>query len=64
MKASCLRLKLVELNFFASFTTDDQSTFNVSNTSKSSRWTFAIDNNLCVIPVIVYMGVGGGSKVF
>ena len=37
MKASCLRLKLVELNFFASFTTDDQSIFNVSNTSKSSR---------------------------
>ena len=30
MKTSCLRLKLVELNFFASFTTDDQSIFNVS----------------------------------
>ena len=42
MKTSCLRLKLVELNFFASFTTDDQSTFNVSNTSKSSRCTFSI----------------------
>ena len=27
MKASCLRLKLVELNFFTSFTTDDQSIF-------------------------------------
>ena len=31
MKASCLRLKLVELNFFPSFTTDDQSIFNVSS---------------------------------
>ena len=30
MKTSCLRLKLVELNFFASFTTDDQSIFNAS----------------------------------
>ena len=30
MKTSCLRLKLVELNFFASFTTDDQSIFYVS----------------------------------
>ena len=25
MKTSCLRLKLVELNFFASFNADDQS---------------------------------------
>ena len=31
VKTSCLRLKLVELKFFASFTTDDQSIFNVSN---------------------------------
>ena len=29
MKTSCLRLKLVELNFFACFMTDDQSNFNV-----------------------------------
>ena len=29
MKTSRLRLKLVELNFFASFTTDDQSNSNV-----------------------------------
>ena len=42
MKTSHLSLKLVEFNFFASFTTDDQSNFNVSNTSKSSRWTFSI----------------------
>ena len=42
MKTCHLRLKLVELNFFASFTTDDQSNFNVSNTFKSSRWTFSI----------------------
>ena len=42
MKTSCLRLKLVELNFFASFTTDDQNNFNISNTSKSSKWTFSI----------------------
>ena len=35
-------IELVELNFFASFTTDDQSIFNVSNTSKSSRWTFQL----------------------
>ena len=32
MKTFHLRLKLVELNFFASFTTDDQSNFNVSET--------------------------------
>ena len=46
MKTSCLRLELVELNIFASFTTDDQSIFNVSNTSKSSRWTFSIETPL------------------
>ena len=37
MKASCLRLKLVELNFFASFTIDDQSTLYVSNTLYVSK---------------------------
>ena len=30
MKTSHLKLKLVELNFIASFTTDDQSNFNLS----------------------------------
>ena len=35
MKTSCLRWKLVELNFFASFTTADQSIFYVSNTLRS-----------------------------
>ena len=33
MKTSCLRLKLVELNFFASFNADDQSKTYVSNVS-------------------------------
>ena len=49
MKTSCLRLKLVELNFLVSFNTDDQSQTDVANTadvitykSKSSRWTFSI----------------------
>ena len=46
MKTSCLRLKLVELNFFASFNADDQRKTYVSNVSKytfkSSRWTFSI----------------------
>ena len=44
MKTSCLRLKLVELNFLVSFNTDDQSKTDVANTanvmtykSKSSR---------------------------
>ena len=32
MKTSCLRLKLVELNFLVSFNTDDQSKTNVTNT--------------------------------
>ena len=32
MKTSCLRLKLVELNFLVSFNTDDQSKTNVANT--------------------------------
>ena len=31
MKTSCLRLKLVELNFFVSFNTDDQSKTDVAN---------------------------------
>ena len=48
MKTSCLRLKLVELNFFASFNADNQRKICASNvskyTSKSSRWTFSIDN--------------------
>ena len=34
MKTSCLRLKLVELNFFASFNADDQRKTYVSNISK------------------------------
>ena len=44
MKTSCLRLKLVELNFLVSFNTDDQSKTDVTYTvnvttykSKSSR---------------------------
>ena len=39
MKASCLRLKLVELNFFASFTTDDQSIFNVSGRELAGHYS-------------------------
>ena len=31
MKTSCLRLKLVELNFLVSFNTDDQSKTDVAN---------------------------------
>ena len=50
MKTSCLRLKLVELNFFASFNADDQRKTYVSNVSKytfkSSRWTFSITFSL------------------
>ena len=34
MKMSCLRLKLVELNFFASFNADDQRKTYVSDVSK------------------------------
>ena len=34
MKISCLRLKLVELNFFASFNADDQRKTYVSSVSK------------------------------
>ena len=52
MKTSCLRLKLVELNFLVSFNTDDQSKTDVANAinvitykSKSSRWTFSINYN-------------------
>ena len=45
MKTSCMRLKLVELNFFASFNADDQRKTYVSDVSKytfkSSR-TFSI----------------------
>ena len=33
MKTSCLRLKLVELNFLVSFNTDDQSKTDVANTA-------------------------------
>ena len=47
MKTSCLRLKLVELNFFASFNADDQRKTYVSNVSKytfqSSRWIFSLE---------------------
>ena len=52
MKTSCLRLKLVELNFLVSFNTDDQSKTDVANTAniityktKSSRWTFSMWNH-------------------
>ena len=37
MKTSCLRLKLVELNFFASFNADDQRKTYVSNVSKKKK---------------------------
>ena len=33
MKTSCLRLKLVELNFLVSFNTDDQSKSDIANTA-------------------------------
>ena len=33
MKTSCLRLKLVELNFLVSFNTDDQSQTDIANTA-------------------------------
>ena len=46
MKTSCLRLKLVELNFSASFTTDDQSIFNISSyyshQSFEAKWYFSL----------------------
>ena len=56
MKTSCLRLKLVELNFLVSFNADDQSKTDVTYTvnvttykSKSSRWTFSIKELSCWI---------------
>ena len=56
-KTSCLRLKLVEFNFFTSFTTDDQRNFflNVSNTTKSSRWTFSIVRSCSPICTIYHL---------
>ena len=39
MKTSHLRLKLVELNFFASFTTDNQSNFYISITNAYEKGT-------------------------
>ena len=37
MKTSCLRLKLVELNFFASLNADDQRKTYVSDVSKKKK---------------------------
>ena len=51
MKTSCLRLKLVELNFLVSFNTDDQSKTDVANainviTSKILQLNFTEQNTL------------------
>ena len=46
MKTSCLGLKLFEFNFFASFTTDDQSIFNVSRTMKIQNSTLGSESML------------------
>ena len=43
MKTSCLRLKLVELNFLVSFNTDDQSKTDVANAIN------VITNNLLIL---------------
>ena len=44
MKTSCLRLKLVELNFFASFNADDQRKTYVSNVSKKKIQNIKLRN--------------------
>ena len=58
MKTSCLRLKLVELNFFASFNADDQRKTYVSDVSKytfkSSRWTFSIKETIAKANAIIH----------
>ena len=42
MKTSCLRLKLVELNFLVSFNTDDQSKTDVANAINVITHTFVL----------------------
>ena len=49
MKTSCLRLKLVELNFFASFNADDQRKICVSNVSKETDTVEKFENILYTI---------------
>ena len=57
MKTSCLRLKLVELNFFARFNADDQRKTYISKyTFRSSRWTFSIDFTELIKPKWRYLG--------
>ena len=67
MKTSCLRLKLVELNFLVSFNTDDQSKTDVANAinvitykSKSSRWTFSINFIDCRLLLLCLLLVAWG----
>ena len=46
MKTSCLRLKLVELNFLVSFNTDDQSKTDVANAINII--TYQVFNVVCL----------------
>ena len=63
MKASFLRLKLVELNFFVSFTTDDQSTFNVSGVAcwENPRSKAPPQGLLVQTPILAMSGSKYGS---
>ena len=52
MKTSCLRLKLVELNFLVSFNTDDQSQTDVANTANIITYNDLVGAILILSPII------------
>ena len=56
MKTSCLRLKLVELNFLVSFNTDDQRKTDVTDTVKRYHISILLfRKKYCFIGVFVYL---------
>ena len=49
MKTSCLRLKLVGLNFLVSFNTDDQSKTDVANTANVITYLISLISKLVIV---------------
>ena len=63
MKTSCLRLKLVELNFLVSFNTDDQSKTNITNTVYIITQNYLVQFLKCLADIFDNLTFQDASKV-
>ena len=64
MKTSCLRLKLVELNFLVSFNTDDQSKTDVTNTVNITTYNITFPSTLIIVDCLIFLQNKYIKKIF